>query len=211
MTSADLFGSGLTEAPFAIAFEVSDRRSGATVPVALQVPGRTTPQNALAAIAAAQAVGVSLAEAAAALAGFKGLRRRFELVGTANGVTVIDDFGHNPDKIAATLRTLHAFPGRLLLFFQPHGYGPLRTMKDALIAGLRARHGGRRRADHARPGLLWRHHQPRGRQRRHRRRRRRASAATPSMSPTAPHAPSGWSRSPGPATGSSSWARATTR
>ena len=38
---------------------------------------------------------------------------------------MIDDFGHNPDKIAATLRTLHAFPGRLLLFFQPHGYGPL--------------------------------------------------------------------------------------
>jgi UDP-N-acetylmuramate--alanine ligase len=41
---------------------------------------------------------------------------------------VIDDFGHNPDKIAATLRTLRAFPGRLLLFFQPHGYGPLRMM-----------------------------------------------------------------------------------
>ena len=47
---------------------------------------------------------------------------------------MIDDFGHNPDKIAATLRTLHAFPGRLLLFFQPHGYGPLRMMKDELIA-----------------------------------------------------------------------------
>jgi len=47
---------------------------------------------------------------------------------------VIDDFAHNPDKIAATLRTLHAFPGRLLLFFQPHGYGPLRSMKEGLIA-----------------------------------------------------------------------------
>ena len=47
---------------------------------------------------------------------------------------MIDDFGHNPDKIAATLRTLHAFPGRLLMLFQPHGYGPLRTMKDELIA-----------------------------------------------------------------------------
>ena len=44
---------------------------------------------------------------------------------TRGGVTVIDDFGHNPDKIAATLATCHAFPGRLLLFFQPHGYGPL--------------------------------------------------------------------------------------
>jgi UDP-N-acetylmuramate--alanine ligase len=47
---------------------------------------------------------------------------------------VIDDFAHNPDKIAATLRTLRAFPGRLLVFFQPHGYGPLRTMKDELAA-----------------------------------------------------------------------------
>ena len=133
---ADLFGSGLVEAPFAAAFEVSDRRTGAAVPVALQVPGLHNARNALAAIAAAMEIGVSLADAARALSGFKGLRRRFELVGIANGATVIDDFGHNPDKIAATLAALHAFPGRLLLFFQPHGYGPLRTMKDALIAAF---------------------------------------------------------------------------
>ena len=55
------------------------------------------------------------------------------MVGSANGVTVIDDFAHNPDKIAATLATLHAFPGRLLVMFQPHGFGPLRLMKDAFI------------------------------------------------------------------------------
>jgi UDP-N-acetylmuramate--alanine ligase len=133
---ADLFGSGICEAPFAITFEASDRRTGATVPVALQVPGLHNAQNALAAIAAVMEVGVSLAEAAQALAGFTGLRRRLERIGKARGVTVIDDFAHNPDKIAATLRTLHAFPGRLLLFFQPHGYGPLRTMKDALITTL---------------------------------------------------------------------------
>jgi UDP-N-acetylmuramate--alanine ligase len=48
-------------------------------------------------------------------------------------VTVIDDFAHNPDKIAATLATLHDFPGRLLVMFQPHGFGPLRLMKDQLI------------------------------------------------------------------------------
>src|SRR5690606_14263660 len=81
-----------------------------------------------------RAAGVPLEEGAAALAGFAGLRRRFEKVGEAGGVTVIDDFAHNPDKIAATLRTLHAFPGRLLVLFLPHGYGPLRTMKDELIA-----------------------------------------------------------------------------
>jgi UDP-N-acetylmuramate--alanine ligase len=55
---------------------------------------------------------------------------------------VIDDFAHNPDKIAATLATAHEFPGRLLLLFQPHGFGPLRLMKDQLIeafaSGMRA-------------------------------------------------------------------------
>lgn len=126
--TADLFGTAIAEEPYAVSFRLGD------IPVRLQVPGRHNAENALAALAAADAAGVPLAEAAAALAGFTGLRRRFEKVGEANGVTVIDDFGHNPDKIAATLRTLHAFPGRLLLFFQPHGYGPLRTMKDELIA-----------------------------------------------------------------------------
>jgi UDP-N-acetylmuramate--alanine ligase len=52
---------------------------------------------------------------------------------------MIDDFAHNPDKIAATLATLHAFPGRLLILFQPHGFGPLKKMKGEFIAVF-ARH-----------------------------------------------------------------------
>jgi UDP-N-acetylmuramate--alanine ligase len=67
------------------------------------------------------------------------VRRRLEAVGSAAGVGVIDDFAHNPDKIAATLDTLHAFPGRLLVMFQPHGYGPLRLMRDAFVAGFAER------------------------------------------------------------------------
>ncbi|WP_166041075.1 Mur ligase family protein [Sphingosinicella sp. YJ22] len=126
-------GSGLTEEPFGLALTVTDRRTGESAPLHLQVPGRHNAANALAAIAAAAAAGVQLAEACQAMGGFTGLRRRFEKVGEAGGVTVIDDFGHNPDKIAATLRTLHAFPGRLLIFFQPHGYGPLRTMGKELV------------------------------------------------------------------------------
>jgi len=124
---ADLFGADIVEAPDAISFTANG------IAVRLQVPGRHNAENALAALAAAEAAGVALARAAEALAGFTGLRRRFERVGEAGGVVVIDDFAHNPDKIAATLRTLHAFPGRLLLFFQPHGYGPLRTMKEDLV------------------------------------------------------------------------------
>ena len=100
----------------------------------LSVPGRHNVANALAALGAARAAGVPLTEAIRALAGFTGLKRRFELVGTSADVTVIDDFGHNPDKIAATLATLHAFPGRLLVLFQPHGYGPLKVMRAELVA-----------------------------------------------------------------------------
>ena len=64
---------------------------------------------------------------------FSGIRRRLEVAGQAGGVTVIDDFAHNPDKITATLNTLHAFPGRLLILFQPHGFGPLKLMKAEFI------------------------------------------------------------------------------
>lgn len=130
---ADFFGSGVEEAPFAISFDAAERATGETVRVRLQVPGRHNASNALSALAAARAAGVPLRTAADALAGFQGLRRRFEVVGIRNGVSVIDDFGHNPDKIAATLDTLHAFPGRLLIMFQPHGYGPLKTMGAELI------------------------------------------------------------------------------
>jgi UDP-N-acetylmuramate--alanine ligase len=70
------------------------------------------------------------------MARFEGLKRRLETVGTANGVTVIDDFAHNPDKIDATLATLRAREGRLLIMFQPHGYGPLAKMGEQLAASL---------------------------------------------------------------------------
>ncbi len=104
--------------------------------VVLNVPGAHNVANALAALGAVKALGVPTAEAVRAIETFSGIRRRMEVVGTANDITVIDDFAHNPDKIAATLKTLHAFPGRLLILFQPHGFGPLRLMKDEFIAGF---------------------------------------------------------------------------
>ncbi len=141
--TADLFADELNARPDGISFTVIDRPSGAAAEVTLGMPGRHNVANALAAIAAARRCGIALEDAAAALGKFIGIRRRLELVGTANGITVIDDFAHNPDKIAATLETLHAFPGRLLLMFQPHGFGPLRLMKEAFIGGFaRGLHAG---------------------------------------------------------------------
>ncbi|MEP6968212.1 MAG: Mur ligase family protein [Pseudomonadota bacterium] len=132
-TRADLLAGPPTPSPGGIAFAVTARRTNETAQVSLKVPGLHNAANALAAIAAAGALGVSLARAAAALGAFTGVRRRLEMVGEAGGVSVIDDFAHNPDKIAATLDTLHAFPGRILLMFQPHGYGPLRLMREAFV------------------------------------------------------------------------------
>ncbi|BEV00656.1 glutamate ligase domain-containing protein [Novosphingobium olei] len=130
----------IAEHPTGIAATVIDRRDGAAVPLALQVPGRHNLANALAALAAANAAGLPLVEAARALEGFTGLARRFDIVGTSpSGVTVIDDFGHNPEKVAATLATLKAHPGRVIAFFQPHGYGPLRQMGAELAEVLATR------------------------------------------------------------------------
>ncbi len=130
---ADLFADNISPAPDGISFQVREREAPATARVKLHMPGRHNVENALAALGAARACGVALEKAAMALGSFSGIRRRLELVGTANGVTVIDDFAHNPDKIAATLATLHGFPGRLLVMFQPHGFGPLRLMKEGFI------------------------------------------------------------------------------
>jgi UDP-N-acetylmuramate--alanine ligase len=116
-----------------ISATIVNRRSGESHALHLAVPGRHNLANGLAALAAADAAGVSLAQGVAALEGFNGLARRFDIVGTsAGGVTVIDDFGHNPDKVSATLKTLKTHPGRILAFFQPHGYGPLRQMGHEL-------------------------------------------------------------------------------
>jgi UDP-N-acetylmuramate--alanine ligase len=127
---ADITAEDLRQSPGGVEFTVRDRRTGEAAKVSLQVPGLHNVANGLAAITAAIACGVHLPEAAQYLSEFSGIRRRLEVVGQAGGVTVIDDFAHNPDKITATLDTLHHFPGRLLVMFQPHGYGPLRLMKD---------------------------------------------------------------------------------
>ncbi len=99
----------------------------------LRVPGRHNVLNALATLAACRTLGVSAEDVASALSGFLGIRRRLEVLGEAGGVTVIDDFAHNPEKLTATLSALAEHPGRLLLFFQPTGFAPTRLLRDGLI------------------------------------------------------------------------------
>jgi UDP-N-acetylmuramate--alanine ligase len=96
--------------------------------IRLKTPGEHNIMNALAALSVAKELGLDMKPAIAALEKFEGIKRRMEVVGTYGNITVIDDFGHNPDKIAAGLKTLKQFPGRLLVMFQPHGFGPLKLM-----------------------------------------------------------------------------------
>ncbi len=121
------------ESAFGISAVIVDSRSRDVAPLDLPMPGSHNLSNALAAIAAVSAAGIDVKKAAHALGSFEGLGRRFDVIGTTDSaITVIDDFGHNPEKCAATLRTLKATPGRVIAFFQPHGYGPLKQMGDEL-------------------------------------------------------------------------------
>ena len=107
------------------------------VPFRLPVSGRHNVENALAAIAACAAVGVPLAAMVAPLATFQGVARRFQVLGTCRGITVVDDFGHNPAKVAASIRAAHLrvqeAGGRVLAVFQPHGFGPLKFLRADFV------------------------------------------------------------------------------
>jgi UDP-N-acetylmuramate--alanine ligase len=105
----------------------------------LKVPGRHNLLNALAAVAVGLEIGVAFERLAEALAGFGGVERRFQLVGEAAGVMVVDDYGHHPTEIAAVIAAARAgFGRRLLLVFQPHRYTRTHLLADELGEALAA-------------------------------------------------------------------------
>ena len=92
--------------------------------VVLGVPGMHNVYNSLAAFAAARELGVDDGDICAGLLAYRGTHRRFEKKGVLNGVTIIDDYAHHPQEIAATLSTAENYPHReLWCVFQPHTYG----------------------------------------------------------------------------------------
>ncbi|MGA1876142.1 MAG: UDP-N-acetylmuramate--L-alanine ligase, partial [bacterium] len=98
----------------------------------LSVPGIYNVSNALASLVIAAHLGLSWSDIQSGLETFQGISRRFELVGEARGIRVIDDFAHNPQKITAALRAASGTGSRRILVFQPHGYGPIRFLKEEL-------------------------------------------------------------------------------
>jgi UDP-N-acetylmuramate--alanine ligase len=127
---------------------IATQRGFADLPVVLALPGRHSVQNALAAIAVGREVGVAEEAIARALAGFKGVGRRFQRYGEIplsgggslrNGsYTLIDDYGHHPNEIAATVAAARgSFDGqRLVLVFQPHRYTRTRDLFEDFVTVL---------------------------------------------------------------------------
>jgi UDP-N-acetylmuramate-alanine ligase len=126
-TRADVRGEDVALEAASSRFRVEDTT------FTLPVPGAHNVMNALAAIAACRAVDVPLADMVAPLSRFAGIGRRFQTIGRARGIEVIDDFAHNAEKIAAAIRTAKLRGRRVLAIYQPHGYGPTRFLRQDFV------------------------------------------------------------------------------
>lgn len=99
----------------------------------LNIIGTFNVANAMCAAACCSILGVDGHLACEILQTFLGTKRRLEVLGNSNKITVIDDFAHNPDKVAASMSALKSYKGRLIVMFQPHGFAPMRMMGREII------------------------------------------------------------------------------
>ena len=99
----------------------------------LNLIGAFNVANAMCAVACCSLLGVEPEDSCRILESFLGTKRRLEVLGEANGVTVIDDFAHNPDKGRASMSALKSYSGRLIVMFQPHGFSPMRLMGKEIM------------------------------------------------------------------------------
>ncbi len=127
--SAEIRGTDVTLTPRGVHFEVvaAGRALGA---IELQVPGRHNALNALAAVAVGLELQIAFGHIAEALGSFGGVGRRFEIRGDVEGVRVVDDYGHHPTEIAATLAAARSAGGRVLVLFQPHRYSRTAALRE---------------------------------------------------------------------------------
>ncbi len=98
----------------------------------LSVIGEHNKSNACAALAVIEKLGLDVQKAKEILKDFTGTKRRLETVGTKNNITVIDDFAHNPDKVVGSMSALKEKNGRLIVLYQPHGFGMLKLTGAAM-------------------------------------------------------------------------------
>lgn len=107
-------------------------------PFLLYTVGKHNMENALAAVAVAHQLGVGYETCADALKEYEGIYRRHQLLGVKNGVHVIDDYAHNPAKCAASIAACQPIASKVIAWFQPHGYGPTRFLRNDFVKEIAA-------------------------------------------------------------------------
>ncbi len=98
--------------------------------------GKHNMENANAAVAACFQMGVSIDDAAKALRSYKGIYRRHQIMGKPNGVYLIDDYAHNPVKLAASIRACQLPDSKLIVWFQPHGFRPTKFLRNDFVSEI---------------------------------------------------------------------------
>jgi UDP-N-acetylmuramate--alanine ligase len=127
---AEISASGVELGPMSVAFEAR-RREKSLGRIALRIPGRHNATNALAAVAVAQELDIPFARVKEGLESFTGIHRRLEIKGEPAGITIIDDYGHHPVEIQATLAAIRdSWKRRLTVVFQPHRFTRTRDLLD---------------------------------------------------------------------------------
>ena len=106
------------------------------IPFTLDAIGKHNMENVLAAVTVANKLGVSLEICSKAIAKYKGIYRRNQVLGKKNNVWVIDDYAHNPAKVAAAIVGVQPLAKKVIAWFQPHGYGPTRFLKNDFIESI---------------------------------------------------------------------------
>jgi UDP-N-acetylmuramate--alanine ligase len=102
----------------------------------IRMPGVHYAENALAALCVSDFLGVSFSDYSEALAAFEGVDRRFSVRGEAGGVLVVDDYGHHPTELAATIAAARLYGRRLVVAFQPHRYSRTHDLLSAFAPAL---------------------------------------------------------------------------
>ncbi|MBN2891555.1 MAG: SidA/IucD/PvdA family monooxygenase [Bacteroidales bacterium] len=129
-TKTDFFAENISQKAEGLYFSIKN------VDFFIPAIGLHNVENATSAISIANYLGISLEDIASALKEYAGIDRRMQILGSKNGITFIDDYAHNPAKIESAIKTAQVLGNRVFAFFQPHGFTPLKFMKDELIEKL---------------------------------------------------------------------------
>lgn len=124
---ADYIATDFKQDGFSITFNIRHSK------FSIQTIGHHNMENALAAVAVANQVGVDLETCAVSLKDYEGIYRRNQVLGNKKGIWVIDDYAHNPVKCAAAIRSCQPVANKVVAWFQPHGYGPTRFLRSDFV------------------------------------------------------------------------------